>query len=116
MRMLVAATLLAGVGLAALNTTAVSGQAIVPYVVVLADGTDVATKVDALERAHGFRADHRYTASLSGFAARLAARQRDAIARDPAVTGIHEDRATRLAPAARTTRASALATGVRRIG
>ena len=116
MRILVAATLLAGIGLTALSTTTVSGQVIARYVVVFADGTDVGPKVDALERAHNFRADHRYTASLSGFAARLAPRQRDAIARDPAVAAIHDDRATRLAPPARSTHASALATGVRRIG
>jgi subtilisin len=116
MRILVAALAVTGLGIAALGTSTASGQAIAPYVVVLADGTDVATKVDALERAHGFRADHRYTSSLVGFAAKLAPRQRDAISRDPAVASIHDDKALRLAPPGRTTRASALATGVRRIG
>jgi subtilisin len=116
MRMLVAALAAAGVGVAAFTTTTASGQATSPYVVVFAEGTDVAATVDALERAHGFRADHRYTASLAGFAARLAPRQREAIARDGAVAAIHDDRAIRLAPPARSTRASALVTGVRRIG
>src|SRR6266851_463370 len=110
MRMLVAALALAGVGIAVFTTSTVRGQVLAPYVVVLADGTDVASKVDALERAHCFRADHRYTASLAGFAARLAPRQRDAIARDPAVAAIHEDKATRLAPPARSARAATLAT------
>src|SRR5258706_3524356 len=116
MRILVAALAVAGIGLVAFTTTTSSGQVIAPYVVVLADGTDVRTKVDELERAHGFQAEHRYTASIVGFAARLAPRQRDAIARDPSVAAIHEDKATHLAPPARSTRAAALATGVRRIG
>ncbi|HEY3218777.1 MAG TPA: S8 family serine peptidase [Candidatus Limnocylindria bacterium] len=116
MRILVAALAVAGVGLAAFTSTTSNGQVIAPYVVVLADGSDVRTTVDELERTHGFRAEHRYTASLAGFAARLAPRQREAIARDPSVAAIHDDRAARLAPPARTTRASALATGVRRVG
>src|SRR5258706_2865811 len=116
MRILVAALAVAGIGLVAFTTTTSSGQVIAPYVVVLADGTDVRTKVDELERTHSFRAEHRYTASIAGFAARLAPRQREAIAHDPSVAAIHEDKATRLSPPARSTRTVALATGVRRIG
>ena len=89
---------------------------IAPYVVVLIDGVDAKTKVPDLERTHGFKADHTYASSINGFAAKLAGRQRDAIARDGAVASIHEDKAIRLTPPARTTRASSLATGVRRIG
>ena len=93
-----------------------SGQVIQPYVVVLQDGVDVDATVSDLERAHGFRADHRYRASLSGFAATLTQRQRDAISRDPVVTSVHEDRGARLAPPSRATRGAALSTGVKRIG
>src|SRR2546430_10774003 len=89
---------------------------IAPYVVVLHDGVDARAKVADLEKTHGFKADHTYTSSLTGFAAKLAGRQRDALARDPAVESIHEDKSLRLSPPARTTRASTLATGVRRIG
>src|SRR5437016_13625991 len=89
---------------------------IAPYVVVLNDGIDAKTKVADLEKTHGFKADHTYAASINGFAAKLAGRQRDAIGRDSAVVSIHEDKPVSLTPAARTTRASALATGVRRIG
>src|SRR5213593_4981502 len=58
---------------------------IAPYVVVFEDGVDAKAKVAELEEAHAFRADHTYVSSITGFAAKLARRQRDAIARDPAV-------------------------------
>lgn len=105
-------------GVAATVTLGVSeadGQPIAAYVVVLQDGTDVAAKVAELERTHGFKADHRYTSSVWGFAARLAGRQKSAIARDPFVASIHDDKAIRLAPS-RSSRGPSLATGVRRIG
>lgn len=95
---------------------AADADVIAPYVVVLNDAVDAKTKVGDLEKAHGFKADHTYTSTIRGFAAKLARRQRDAIARDPAVAQINEDKAVRLSPPARTTRASTLATGVRRIG
>ena len=116
MRILIVALVL-GIGTTiALSASAADGQAIAPYVVVLQDGTDVAAKVSELERIHGFKADHRYTSSVAGFAARLAGRQRTAIARDPAVASIHDDKAVRLAPPSRSSVASPLATGVKRIG
>ena len=89
---------------------------IAPYVVVFEDGVDAKAKVAELEKAHAFRADHTYVSSITGFAAKLARRQRDAIARDPAVVSVHEDKALRLAPPTRSTRGATLATGVRRIG
>lgn len=116
MRLAIAGAVLMAAAVGVFSATTAEAQLVAPYVVVLADGLDTATKVAELERAHGFRADHTYSASIRGFAARLAGRQRDAIARDPAVASIHDDRAVRLSPPARTTRASALATGVRRIG
>ncbi len=117
MRILLAALAITSVGVVAFSTSGAAGPSfIAPYVVVLADGVDVGATVDQLERAQSFRADHRYTASLPGFAARLAPKQRDALAREPSVASIHEDRPTRLAPPARTSRSSSLATGVRRIG
>lgn len=102
-------------GLTVWGATSASAQVVGPYLVVFNDGVDATAKTAALERAQAFHADHRYSASLSGFAARLAPRQRDAIARDPEVASIHEDRAVRL-PAARSSRATPLATGVQRIG
>jgi subtilisin len=116
-RLLVASGILAGVvaTVAALGAEA-SGQIVQPYVIVLEDDVDVDAKVAELERAHGFHAAHRYHASLTGFAATLGARQRDAIAHDPAVASIHDDRAGRLAPPSRASSASATAMGVKRIG
>ena len=76
---------------------------IAPYVVVFEDGVDAKAKVAELEKAHAFRADHTYVSSITGFAAKLARRQRDAIARDPAVVSVHEDKALRLAPPTRST-------------
>lgn len=116
MRMAIAALLVAGAGLAAFTATSVDGQTVAPYIVVFQDGVDAGAKTAELERSHGFRADHRYSSSVAGFAAKLASRQRDAIARDAAVASVHEDRPVRLPPTSRTTRAASLATGVRRIG
>ena len=103
-------------GIALFQTQRADADLIAPYVVVLRDGVEPVAKTAELSRTHGFVADHTYTASINGFAARLAGRQRDAIARDPAVVSIHEDKAVRLSPPGRTTRSSAIATGVRRIG
>ncbi len=116
MRIFIIALALGVAATIALGASSADGQAIAPYVVVLQDGTDVAAKVAELERIHSFKADHRYTSSVSGFAARLAGRQRMAIARDPAVASIHDDKAVRLAPPSRTSRAASLATGVKRVG
>jgi subtilisin len=103
-------------GIALFQTQRADADLIAPYVVVLRDGIEPVAKTAELARTHGFVADHTYAASINGFAARLAGRQRDAIARDPAVASIHEDKAVRLSPPGRTTRSSAIATGVRRIG
>lgn len=118
MRRFVAGAVVVGLavtGAVVSGATSASAQVVAPYVVVFTDAVDPAAKTAALERAHGFRADHRYSASLSGFAAKLAPRQRDAIGHDPDVASVHEDRTARL-PAARASRATALATGVQRIG
>lgn len=84
--LMVTITVIAGVGAAALAGQRADGATAAPYIVVFADGIDADAKTSDLERTHGFRADHRFRSSLVGFAARLSARQRDAIARDPAVT------------------------------
>lgn len=47
--------------------------------------------LQALERAHGFRADHAYSAALRGFAARLTARQIADLENDPMVASIEPD-------------------------
>lgn len=47
--------------------------------------------VQALEASHGFRADHVYSAALRGFAARLTARQIDALENDRMVTYVEAD-------------------------
>jgi subtilisin family serine protease len=51
----------------------------------------VAGYVQTLERLHGFRADHIYSAATRGFAARLNARQIQALENDPAVKHVEPD-------------------------
>lgn len=102
--------------IALLGATGAEGQGTAAYVVEFTDGTDSGAKTAELERTHGFRADHRYSASVSGFAARLATRQRDAISRDPQVALVHADKPVHLALPARPAKAVSLATGVKRIG
>ena len=113
---LVGVIALASVGLAGASFPLL-GQPTAPYIVVFADGIDADGATTALERANGFRAEHRYSVALGGFAARLAPRQRDAIARDPVVASVHDDRQVALPRPGRSAVASgSLASGVRRIG
>ena len=51
----------------------------------------VAGAVQNLEAVHGFRADHVYSASLRGFAARLTDRQIEALGNDPMVAYVEAD-------------------------
>ena len=115
-RVIVVGIALITVGVVLFQQQRADADLIAPYVVVLRDGVDAKEKTAELEKAHAFKADHTYAASLTGFAARLAGRQRDAILRDAAVVSIHEDKAVRLSPPARSTRAASIATGVKRIG
>src|SRR5262245_62169493 len=52
---------------------------------------DVVGSVMALERRHGFRADHVYSAAVRGFAARLSARQIDGLEQNPDVAMVEPD-------------------------
>jgi subtilisin family serine protease len=51
----------------------------------------VAGAVQAIEASHGFRSDHVYSAGLRGFAARLTARQIDALENEPTVAYVEAD-------------------------
>lgn len=51
----------------------------------------VAGFVQGLELLHGFRVEHVYSAALRGFAARLTARQIDALENNPAVASVEPD-------------------------
>ena len=105
-----------GAVFALLGGTSAEGQGTAAYVIEFKDGTDASAKTLELEKSLGFRADHRYSASVLGFAAKLAARQRDAVSRDPQVVLVHADKPVRLALPARSAKALSLATGVKRIG
>lgn len=114
-------SLVLGVAMLALSATAVEAAPALtkpasPYVVVLADGTDTSTAVGELERRHGFSATHRYVAAFSGFAARLTAKQRAAVGREPLVASVHEDRRVRLADGTAVTNRTTLVSGVARVG
>jgi subtilisin len=85
-------------------------------IVVLRRSSDADRAIAALERAHGFRAEHRYVATIHGFSARLSPRQRGAVARDPAVASVHEDGEMRLVAPVTAARVADAPTGVRRIG
>jgi subtilisin family serine protease len=52
---------------------------------------DVVGTVMALERRHGFKVDHVYSAAVRGFAARLSARQIDTLEQDPDVALVEPD-------------------------
>jgi subtilisin family serine protease len=52
---------------------------------------DVVGSVMALERRHGFRADHVYSATVRGFAARLSAKQIDELEQNPDVALVEPD-------------------------
>src|SRR5687768_16344524 len=47
--------------------------------------------IQELENSHGFRVRHAYSHALRGFAARLTARQIDALSRDPRVAHVEAD-------------------------
>jgi subtilisin len=115
MRSVLIALVVLTAAVGAFTATAAEGIGTAAYVVVFKDGIEPAAKISELERVYGFRSDHRYSASLAGFAARLAVRQRDAIARDATVASVDDDKPVRLAPT-RSSRASSLATGVKRVG
>jgi subtilisin family serine protease len=85
-------------------------------IVVLRRSSDPARAIEALERAHGFRAEHRYVASMHGFSARLSARQRSAMAAEPTVASVHDDPDVRLIAPFVAARRPDAPTGVRRIG
>lgn len=70
---------------------------------------DVVGTVMAMEARQGFRADHIFSSALRGFAARLTARQIDALESDPLVDYVEAD-------GTMTTSAQALPWGIDRIG
>lgn len=114
-RLLAAAALAAGVAAAALPLRA-DAEPTSSTIVVLHRTSDPGRTIAALERAHGFRAEHRYVAALHGFSALLSVRQRAAISGDPSVASVRDDRDVHLvSPLAAARRADA-PTGVRRIG
>ncbi|MDE3113468.1 MAG: S8 family serine peptidase [Chloroflexota bacterium] len=105
---------------------AAAGSVVVAPAVVRAEATtstivtlrssDAVRAIAALERAHGFRAEHRYTSGLRGFSARLSARQREALRSDPRVSSVHDDRDVRLVTPIAAARRGDVPTGVRRVG
>ncbi len=106
------ATLASSVGVAG-GASALAPPA--PYVVVLVEGSDAQATTSDLERRHGYRATHRYSTAFPGFAARLSGRLRDALAREPSVKSVHEDRPVRLVDPRGPRADDPLSTGVMRM-
>ncbi len=85
------------------------------YIVVFAPSTsDPGGKTTGLERKHGFKARHRYSRALKGFAARLNEQQRARLAAEPGVASFTPDRRVRATATLAT--GDTAPTGVRRIG
>lgn len=114
-RRAVLVAVLAGLGASALGLEARADPQL-PTIVVLRRGDDAEREITALERKHGFKADHRYVASVHGFAARLSVSQREAVRREANVSTVHDDRAVRLAPPVAGPLGAGIPTGVRRVG
>ncbi len=113
---LAAAAALLGAAVVALALPTVARAEPTASTIVTLRAGDPARAIAALERAHGFRAEHRYTSSVRGFSARLSARQRDALRSDPLVASVHDDQAVRLVTPVAVSRRADVPTGVRRIG
>src|SRR5206468_11078966 len=88
---LAAAMAILGAAVAATLPLRADAEPTVSTIVVLRRSSDAERAISALERAHGFRAEHRYVATIHGFSARLSTRQRGAVAADPTVASVHED-------------------------
>lgn len=114
-RLLAAVALAVGLGVAVLPLRA-DAEPTTSTIVVLHPSGDPARAIAALERAHGFRAEHRYVAALHGFSARLSERQRADVAREPSVASVRDDREVHLVPPVAAATRADVPTGVRRIG
>lgn len=86
------------------------------YIVVFRDLVDPPASVtDRLERALGFRAEHRYSRAIRGFAARLAPAQLTALTRHPNVALVVPDRPVSALDGVPLTTGDTVPTSVRRI-
>jgi subtilisin family serine protease len=75
------------------------------------------TRTAALERAHGFKAKHRFAKTLSGFSAELSPGQVKRLEQDPAVEVVVPDRPVHATTATATLRSGdSIPPGIRRIG
>ncbi len=86
------------------------------YIVVYRSSvTDVTGKTARLERARGFRSEHRYGRALKGFSARLSDAQVRALRADPEVAFVSPDRPLRAVDTFPLVAGDSAPTGVRRI-
>lgn len=87
----IVAFFVAGIGLDRSATPAAAAQS-TSVIVVLHDGVDPEQAADESRARHGAEVSHVYRSALRGYAARLSAKARAAIASDPRVAFISEDR------------------------
>ena len=115
-RATLAVVLGAAVGASAAAPAAAVDASTSAYVISLDDSAEApGERVDALERAAGFRAEHRYEFALRGFSARLSPAQLEHVRSEPGVAAVVPDTTLRASGLVSLNAKETLPVGVRRI-
>lgn len=112
-------TLALGAGIAGAVSPNASPKAsdVVPdqYIVVLKDDTDVNSVADEMVKTKGLGVEHRYTAALKGFSAKIPSGKLNDVKADPRVQFVSEDRIVSIASHLSGSSVQTLPTGVNRV-